>query len=82
MAITDTKATAYTMIRKSESYNYWLVKAGDRFHAAIKVDEVDDATGDFGPYMSCGTFSHAEDFETIVDNLAEESRAMMADLFG
>lgn len=70
---------AYEMIRKSADHNYWLVNVDGRFHATIKVAVGD---GDFGPYMSVGTFTHEEDFETIADNLAEESRSVMADLFG
>ena len=66
----------FNVIRKSEGTNYWLLEVGGVFHACVLVPG-ELGAGDYGQYMSCGTFSHAEDFETVADDLAEEIRYMM-----
>ncbi len=65
----------FNVIRKSEGTNYWLLEVGGVYHACVVVPE-DWGVGDYGQYLSCGTFSHSEDFETLADELAEEVRYM------
>ena len=67
--------TAFNVIRKSEETNYWLLEVGGVFHACVLVP-LGCGIGDYGQYLSCGTFSHSEDFETLADELAEEVRYM------
>jgi len=59
---------------------YHMVKHFGVLHLCFKVPHGEQ--DDFDGWFSIGTFTHAEDFETVADNAAEEARCMIADLIG
>ena len=69
-----------TIIKKSQSTNYWMLKVGSVYHACVKLPKGE--VGDFGRFYSCQRFLYKYDFETIADSLAEEMRYMTGYMAG